>query len=47
VEKNLNFLDVMISNNINVLEFDVYKKPTFSGKVLSYLSKHPISQKRS
>jgi len=45
--KNLNFLDVMIINNNNILEFDVYQKPTFSGKVLSYLSKHPISQKRS
>jgi len=44
--KNLNFLDVMIINNNNILEFDVYQKPTFSGKVLSYLSKHPISQKR-
>jgi len=44
--KNLNFLDVMIINNNNILEFDVYRKPTFSSKVLSYLSKHPISQKR-
>jgi len=45
--KNLNFLDVTIINNNNVLEFDLYKKPkTFSGKVLNYLSKHPISQKR-
>jgi len=44
--KNLNFLDVTIINNNNFLEFDVYKKPTFSGRVLNFLSNHPLSQKR-
>jgi len=32
--------------NNNVLEFDFYTKPTFSGRFLSFLSQHPISQKR-
>jgi len=44
--KKLNFLDVTMTINNNFLEFDVYKKPTFSGRALSYLSKHPLSQKR-
>jgi len=41
--KNLNFLDVTMINNNNFFEFDVYKKSTFSGRVLSFLSKHPLS----
>jgi len=45
-DKNLNFLDVTIINNNNFLEFDVYKKPTFSGRVLSFLSKPSFSKKR-
>jgi len=44
--KELNFLDVTIMNNNNLIEFDLYRKPTFSGRVLSFLSQHPISQKR-
>jgi len=45
--KKLNFLDVTIMmNNKNGLEFDLYRKPTFSGRVLSYWSQHPSSQKR-
>jgi len=45
--KKLNFLEVTIMmNNKNVLEFGLYRKPTFSGRVLSYLSQHPSSQKR-
>jgi len=41
----LNFLDVMIINNNNILEFDWHKKLTFSGRFLNFLSKHP-SHKR-
>jgi len=44
--KKLNFLDVTIINNNGVLDFDIYRKPTFSGRFLSYLSQHPCSQKR-
>jgi len=35
---NLNFLDVTNIKNNNVLEFDFYIKPTFSGRFLSFLS---------
>jgi len=44
--RSLNFLDVTIMKNNNVLEFDFYTKPTVSGRFLSFLSQHPISQKR-
>jgi len=44
--KKLNFLDVTIINNNGVLDFDIYRKPTFSRRFLSYLSQHPCSQKR-
>jgi len=33
-------------NNNNKLEFDWHRKPTFSGRVLNYLSHHPPAQKR-
>jgi len=42
----LNFLDATIINDNNVLEFDWYMKPTFSGRMLNYLSNHPLTQKR-
>jgi len=46
-DKNLKkLLNVTIMKNNNVLEFDFYTKPTFSGRFLSFLSQHPISQKR-
>jgi len=37
---------VTLINNKGKLEFDWYKKPTFSGRTLNFLSHHPISQKR-
>jgi len=43
--RNLNFLDVTIMKNNNVLEFDFYTKSTFSRRFLSFLSQHPISQR--
>jgi len=33
-------------NNNNLIEFDLYRKPTFSGRILSFLSQYPSSQKR-
>jgi len=42
----LDFLDVTIINNEGTIEFDWYRKPTFSGRVLNFLSQHPITQKR-
>jgi len=44
--KKLDFLDVTIINNNNRLEFDWFRKPTFSGRVLNFLSHHPTSQKK-
>jgi len=46
IGNKLNFLDVTLINNKGKLEFDWYKKPTFSGRTLNFLSHHPISQKR-
>jgi len=45
--EKLNFLDVTIINNKGSLEFDIYRKPTFSGRFLSYFSRHPCSQKEA
>jgi len=39
-------LDVTIINNEGTVEFDWYKKPTFSGRLLNFLFHHPISQKK-
>ncbi|KYQ58872.1 hypothetical protein ALC60_02120, partial [Trachymyrmex zeteki] len=44
--KKLNFLNVTIINNNETLEFNVYHKPTFSGRYLNFMSLHPLSQKR-
>jgi len=41
----LNFLDVTIINDKGKLEFNWYKKPTFSGRTLNFLSH--LSKKRS
>jgi len=45
-DNKLNFLDVTLINNKGKLEFDLYKKPTFSGRTLNFLSHYPTSQKR-
>jgi len=42
----LNFLDITIIKKGSFLEFDWFHKPTFSGRFLSFMSSHPISQKR-
>jgi len=44
--KKLNFLDISIINNNNVIEFKRYHKPTFSRRYLNFLSQHLLSQKR-
>jgi len=43
---SLNFLDVTLIKNNNKIEFDWFHKPTFSGRYLSFLSLHPITQKK-
>ncbi|KYN08455.1 hypothetical protein ALC62_00564 [Cyphomyrmex costatus] len=42
----ISFLDVELINHNNILEFDLYHKPTSSGRFLNFLSLHPLSQKR-
>jgi len=37
---------VTVYNVNNVLEFDTYRKLTFSGRTLNFYSKHPLSQKK-
>jgi len=44
---NLNFLDVMIKVVDNIIVFDWFHKPTFSGRYLNFHSLHPLTQKRS
>ena len=42
----INFLDSIKTIKKNVLQFDWYQKPTYSGRILNFWSQHPISQKR-
>jgi len=43
----LNFLEVSIINKNRQLMFDWYHKPTFSGRLLNYHSKHPMMRKKT
>jgi len=43
--ERLNFLDVTIINNNNIIEFDWYQKPTFFGRYLNFLHS-PIQKRR-
>ncbi|XP_018373120.1 PREDICTED: uncharacterized protein LOC108767647 [Trachymyrmex cornetzi] len=45
-DDSINFLDVTIMVNVDRFSFNWYRKPTFSGRYLNYLSNHPESQKR-
>jgi len=44
-DDRLNFLDVTVIRNNELIEFNWYHKPTFSGRYLNFWSQHPISQK--
>lgn len=46
-DKKLPFLDILIINNEGVIEFDLYKKPTSSNRLLNFKSYHPLHQKVS
>src|SRR5436190_15274724 len=46
VDNHLNFLDVSIIINKNIIEFDWFHKWTFSGRYLNFGSWHPICHKR-
>ncbi|KYN26867.1 hypothetical protein ALC57_03751, partial [Trachymyrmex cornetzi] len=41
----LNFLDVTVIRDNELIEFDWYHKPTFSGRYLNFWSQHTVSQK--
>jgi len=43
---SLNFLEITMINRDGKLIFDWYHKPTYSGRLLNFYSKHPLSQKR-
>lgn len=46
-DNTINFLNVKITKNQNnELEFDIYHKPTCSGRYLNYHSNHPWAQKK-
>jgi len=43
---SINFLDTTIIINNNHIEYNWYKKPTFSERFLSFFSHHPLSHKK-
>jgi len=45
MEGSINFLDVSVKMKDRYNKFDIYKKPTNSGKNLSNKSNHPIMLK--
>ena len=50
IEENncIPFLDMLISpNNVGEINFNVYRKPTHSGKYLDFKSNNPIAHKNS
>ncbi|XP_044754438.1 uncharacterized protein LOC123313564 [Coccinella septempunctata] len=44
-ENTLPFLDVLLIRHGNEIKYNWYRKPTFSGRVLNFNSKHTITQK--
>ena len=45
-ENGINFLVVKIMIQEGSIIFDMYKKPTNSGRYLNYFSNHPLAQKK-
>jgi len=45
-DDKLNFLDLTIIKQNNILIFDWFRKPTFSGRFLNFYSHHPYTHKR-
>jgi len=46
INNEINFLDTKIILDDRIITFDLYKKPTSSGRYLNFHSNHPISHKR-
>ena len=47
IDGRIPFLDLLVINNEGSLEFDLYKKPTSSSRLLNFYSDHPIQHKTS
>jgi len=45
-DKKISFLDLTLINDDGIIIFDLYKKPTFSGRYLNYHSHHPLNHKK-
>jgi len=45
-DKKISFLDLTFINEDGKLIFDLFKKPTFSGRFLNFYSNHPLSHKK-
>ena len=45
-ELGVNFLDVKLLYDRGSIIFDLYKKPTNSGRFLNFFSNHPITHKK-
>jgi len=45
-DKKISFLDLTFINDEGTIIFDLYKKPTFSGRYLNYRSHHPLNHKK-
>jgi len=46
IDKRISFLDLTFINKDGKLIFDIFHKPTFSGRYLSYYSHHPVNHKK-
>jgi len=45
-DKKIFFLDLTFINDDGKLIFDLFRKPTFSGRYLNYYSHHPLNHKK-
>jgi len=45
-DKKISFLDLTFINEDGKLIFDLFKKPTFSGRFLNFYSNHPLNHKK-
>jgi len=45
-DNKISFLDLTFINDEGTIIFDLYKKPTFSGRYLNYRSHHPLNHKK-
>jgi len=45
-DNKISFLDLIFINDEGKLIFDLFRKPTFSGRYLNYYSHHPIAHKK-